>query len=82
MGLQRNNGKRKRLRTKLLEFDLQAEDKIIAGLLYPEMEQPLESVLGMVKGFSAEQKEQVLKSALEGRVYKYYKAPRAFETRF
>jgi thymidylate synthase ThyX len=67
---------------KILEFDPQAEDKIIAGLLYPEMEQPMEQVLGTVKGFSNEKKEQVLKAAMEGRLYKYYKTPRAFENAF
>lgn len=67
---------------KLLEFDMNGEDKVVAGLIFQEIHEPMEVVLGMVKQMSVEQKEKILKAALEGRVYKYYKAPRAFENAY
>lgn len=69
-------------RVKLLEWDAQGEDKVICGIIYPETEEPLDVVLCRVKELSKEQKEAVLKSALEGRIFKYYKIPRAFENTF
>lgn len=69
-------------RVKLLEFDAQGEDKIIAGIIYAETHGPFEVILGKVKEFSKEQKEAVLKAAIEGRTFKYYKIPRAYENTF
>ena len=67
---------------KLLECDLEAENKIIAGLIFREVGEPFESVLGKVKNLSKEKKEEILKSALQGRTAKYYKTPRAFENAY
>lgn len=64
---------------KLLEFDADAEDKILAALIYPESHEGLDVVLGKVKALSTGQKEALFKAALQGRVFKYYKSPRAFE---
>ncbi len=67
---------------KLLEFDAQGEDKIIAGLIYPSSYESFDSVLGKVGQMNNDQKEQVVKAAMQGRLYKYYKSPRAFENAF
>jgi hypothetical protein len=64
---------------KLLEFDAQGEDKIIAGLLYGHTNEPFDVVLGRVKNLSADQKERILQEVLKNRKAKYYKMPRAFE---
>jgi len=67
---------------KLLECDLDAENKIIAGLIFREVGEAFESVLGKVRQLSVEEKEAILKSALQGRTAKYYKTPRAFENSY
>src|SRR3989344_4292187 len=64
---------------KLLEFDAEGEDKIIAGLIYQETQLPFEAVLGKVKKLSLFEKEKILQKVLEGRKAKHYKIPRAFE---
>jgi len=64
---------------KLLEFDPQGEDKIIAGLIYMQTHEPFEVVLGKVKQLSVGVKEEILSEVLKGRKAKYYKIPRAFE---
>ena len=67
---------------KLLEYDMDGENKIIAGLVYRESQEPFENVLGKVKDLPIEQKEELLKAALMGRTAKYYKTPRAFENSY
>ena len=64
---------------KLLEFDAQGEDKIIAGLIYPESHEAFDAILGKVQKLSISDKEKILEKVLEGRKAKYYKIPRAFE---
>ncbi len=67
---------------KLLEFDADGENKIIAGLVYKESGQSFDVVLGNVKQMSPDQKESLVKAALNNRTLKYYKIPRAFENSF
>ncbi len=64
---------------KLLEFDPQGEDKILAGLVYMETHEPFDVVLGKVRQLPTSAKEKILEKALSGRKAKYYKIPRAFE---
>jgi thymidylate synthase ThyX len=64
---------------KLLEYDPEGEDKIIAGLLYGETNEAFDVILGKVKQLSQSQKETILEEVLSGRKAKYYKIPRAFE---
>ncbi len=67
---------------KLLEYDPDGEDKIIAGLLYLELKEPYNSVLEKVKNLSSADKEKILDKVLKDRKYKYYKIPRAFENAY
>jgi thymidylate synthase ThyX len=67
---------------KLLDYDSDGENKIIAGLLYSELNEPYDSVLGKVRKFSSEDKEKVFQSVLNNRKFKYYKIPRAFENTY
>jgi len=64
---------------KLLEYDPEGEDKIIAGLIYPETHEAFDVVLGKVKKMSQQEKETILQEVLKDRKAKYYKIPRAFE---
>lgn len=64
---------------KLMEFDPEGEDKILAGLIYPESHEPYDLILGKVKQLSVADKETILQEVLKGRKAKYYKIPRAFE---
>ena len=67
---------------KLLEFDPDGENKIIAGLLYLELKEPYEKVLQKVKSLPLSDKERVLKEVLKDRNFRYYKIPRAFENAY
>jgi thymidylate synthase ThyX len=64
---------------KLIEYDKDGEDKIIAGLLYPELKEPWEKILEKVKRLSFFEKEKILEKVLKDRKYRWYKVPRAFE---
>jgi thymidylate synthase ThyX len=64
---------------KLVEYDKDGEDKIIASLLYPELKEPWEKILEKVKRLSVSEKEKILENVLKDRKYRWYKVPRAFE---
>jgi len=67
---------------KLLEYDPDGENKIIAGLLYLELKEPYENILQKVRRLSAQNKEKILQEVLKDRKFKYYKIPRAFENTY
>ncbi len=67
---------------KLLDFDPDGENKIIAGLLYLELHEPYENILQKVRRLSNENKERILQEVLKDRKFKYYKVPRAFENTY
>jgi thymidylate synthase ThyX len=64
---------------KLVEYDKDGEDKIIASLLYPELKESWEKILEKVKRLSVFEKEKILEKVLKDRKYRWYKIPRAFE---
>ena len=64
---------------KLLDYDGDGENKVIAGLLYLELQEPFSRVLGKVRRLSTQDKEKILQEVLKDRKYRYYKIPRAFE---
>ena len=64
---------------KLLDYDKDGEDKILAALLYPETHEPFAKILGRVKKLSEIDKEKILARAIHGRTARWYKIPRAFE---
>ena len=66
-------------KVKLIEYDPDGEDKIIAGLLYPETKEPYEKILDKVKQLSLKEKEKILEKVLKDRKFRWYKVPRAFE---
>ncbi len=79
IGYEKNTSSGSQQPVKLLEFDPNGEDKIIAGLIYLQTHEPFDVVLGKVRQFSDATKEKILEKALQGRKAKYYKIPRAFE---
>ncbi len=67
---------------RLLEYDPQGEDKIIAALLYGELQEPYDSILARVSSLSSDGKERILEKIMKGRKAKYYKPPRALENSY
>jgi len=67
---------------KLLEYDPDGENKVIAGLLYQELHEPYNTILDKVRAMSVYNKEGILNEVLNDRSYKYYKVPRAFENTY
>ncbi len=66
-------------RVKLIEYDKDGEDKIIAGLIYDKVNEPWEKVLEKVKNLTLSQKEKILEEIFKDRKYRWYKVPRALE---
>lgn len=64
---------------KLVEYDEDGENKILAALLYPETRESFAKILAEIKKLSSEDKEKLLTRAIRGRTVRWYKIPRAFE---
>ena len=67
---------------RLLEYDPDGENKVIAGLLYFELKEPYDRILKKVKKLSLAEKEKILQEILKDRKYRFYKIPRAFENAY
>ncbi len=84
--LEQINWKRKTIPSgtsvRLLEYDKDGENKIIAGLLYLELHEPYDRILQKVRSLSVSNKEKILQEVLKDRKFKYYKIPRAFENTY
>jgi thymidylate synthase ThyX len=63
----------------VLDYDAEAENKIVAGLLHPHTQLSLHDVRTAVAGMSAAEKTAVLKAHLEGRGSRHRRPGRAFE---
>lgn len=64
---------------KLIEYDEDGEDKVLAALLYPETHESFAKILAKVRKLSPADKEKLLARAIHGRTARWYKIPRAFE---
>ncbi|MDT7868219.1 MAG: FAD-dependent thymidylate synthase [Candidatus Pacebacteria bacterium] len=64
---------------RLLAYDEDGENKIIAGLLYPLVKEPFDFVLNKVSELSLKEKEEILEKILKERKYRWQKMPRALE---
>ncbi len=66
---------------RLLGFDPEGEDKVVAGLLYdaPNCHESWTRILGRVRHMDRDDKRRILASALEGRTARWWKVPRPFE---
>lgn len=67
---------------RLLDFDPDAENKVLAGLLYSELHEPYDHILQKVKKMAVQEKEKILQEVLKDRKFRFYKMPRAFENAY
>ncbi|MDE2001030.1 MAG: FAD-dependent thymidylate synthase [Patescibacteria group bacterium] len=67
---------------RLVDFDPQAEDKILTAILFPESHASWESVARTVAKLSNEEKDNVFEAYLGGRKGRWYKTGRALENSF
>jgi thymidylate synthase ThyX len=64
---------------KLISYDPEGENKVIAGLIYETTHESFESILEKVRRMSQDEKEKILAQAIYGRTKRFYKVPRGFE---
>ena len=64
---------------KVIEYDKNEENKIIAALLYKEGFASFKTVLRKVESLTEKSKEQILQSILKSREARWYKLSRAFK---
>lgn len=67
---------------RLLDYDADGENKIIAGFLFSELKEPYDYTLEKVRHLSFVEKEKILQEILKDRNFRYYKIPRAFENTY
>ncbi|MEK7138085.1 MAG: FAD-dependent thymidylate synthase [Patescibacteria group bacterium] len=67
---------------KLVEFDPDAENKIIASMIFPETHESYEKIYARVKAMSTEEKSEILENYTGGRKARWYKVGRPFENSY
>lgn len=67
---------------KLVEYDADAEEKVLAGILYAASHAEWEQCLKKAKKLSPEEKEKLLGAYLSGRTARWHKVGRAFENSY
>lgn len=73
------NGSKNLELVKLIDYEKNGEEKIIAALIYPKLHMSYETVLKAVLKMSLKQKKEILDQVLAKRKARWYKVPRAFE---
>lgn len=63
----------------LIDYDRTAEDRIIAAILYPHLQQPLEQLRKMASNLSRKQRQKILDEYLQRRRHRRDKPGRALE---
>ena len=71
-----------RPQVRLLEYDADAENKIVAALIWPETHVSWETLLEEVRGYPDSKKEEVFGRHFEGRTARWQKVARAFENSY
>jgi thymidylate synthase ThyX len=67
---------------KLVEYDIDAENKVLAGILYAASHMEWEKCLEKAKKLSPEEKEKLLGAYMHGRTARWHKVGRAFENSY
>jgi len=67
---------------KLVEYDVDAEIKVLAGILYAGSHAEWEQCMAKAKKLSTEEKEKLLGAYLSGRTARWHKVGRAFENSY
>lgn len=68
--------------TKLVEYDKDGENSVLAAMLYSYSSAPFDKLLDTVRGMSPEQKEKLINSYMSGRRHRRDKPGRAYENLF
>src|SRR5215467_3919831 len=63
----------------LVDYDTGAEEKVIAAILYPHSQQPLQQLRPVVQGMSNERRKRILTEHFKQRRHRRNKPGRAFE---
>ena len=63
----------------LIDYDEEAEDQILAAILYPHVRHPLQQLRTVVKNLSAEHRAQIFNTYIERRTHRREKPGRALE---
>ncbi|MEK7147190.1 MAG: FAD-dependent thymidylate synthase [Patescibacteria group bacterium] len=66
----------------LVEYDSDAEDKILAGIIFPHTNESWDNVISRVKSLSYGEKEKMFEEYFAGRTERWHKVPRAFENSY
>lgn len=66
-------------RVQLIDYDADAEDKILAAIVYPHVRHPLAQLRRVVKNLSAEQRTAIFNEYIKRRRHRRDKPGRAFE---
>ncbi|MBI3757116.1 MAG: FAD-dependent thymidylate synthase [Deltaproteobacteria bacterium] len=66
----------------LVDYDVDAEEKILAAMLYPHVRHPLSQLRSLISASSAAQREQLLNEYLQRRRHRRDKPGRALENSF
>jgi thymidylate synthase ThyX len=67
---------------RLVDYDKDAESRIIIAALYPHLNRPMEEIKGIVEKMSPKEKETVIKTYINERENRRHKPGRAFEHAF
>jgi thymidylate synthase ThyX len=67
---------------KLVEYDVDAENKVLAGILYAASHADWDRCMAKAKKLSPEEKEKLLAAYLSGRTARWHKVGRAFENSY
>lgn len=67
---------------KLVECDPRAEEKIIAGIIFPATHATWERALGIAKGLSESERKEIISAYLLNRSARWHKVGRAFENSY
>ncbi|MFH1978001.1 MAG: FAD-dependent thymidylate synthase [Candidatus Aenigmatarchaeota archaeon] len=66
----------------LVEYDKNADEKILAALLYPHSKQPMRQILEKVRKMDTEERKKIIHEVLSHRENRRHKPPRAFENAY
>lgn len=68
--------------TTLVDFDADAEEKVLAAILFPQLHSSFEEVQSIVKGMPREEREAIIKAYIGERKNRRQKPGRAFEAAY
>jgi len=66
----------------LVDYDPASEEKILAGLIFPEMHLSWEECVAYIKTMKDEEREEIFAAHFEGRTARWHKVGRAFENAY